>query len=805
VLRIVSSLIITLLFATATVAAVGEAAPRARTAVQFVDDAKAADVAAWIARSRTADLRIDYRFHTFPALLVSVPASEAELLRDLAADPLVTYVGGDTPVELCRVPDDSLFAAQRWAYNDGSNGNCNDDIDAIHAWDITTGGAEVVVAVIDHGVDTAHPDLAANCLPGYDFVENVPGVPPHFHGTACAGLIGARGDNRQGIAGVNWRVTIVPFRMYDLSHCAAAIDSAVAMGVDVISNSWSISDVPGLSLLTSAIHAANAAGVIVVNAAGNNGWDLDVPGHEKYPASYDLPLNLAVANCFRSRLYADSNWGLATVDIAAPGLEDMTCMPDSSYARFSGTSASAPLVAGAVALLIHQFPDAEPAWIVSRLLDNAEEQFRYADQVPLGRQLNLYRILDTGDRTPPAEIADVQVVDLDHDRATLAWTAPGDDGLVGQLDHYEIWQAGSELLSLCGTDPVAPGQTQTVTLENLLGSRQYTLQVMAVDEARNRSAVVSTTFTTLDPPQIELSENYVVLAAATGEVVEVSTWVSNRGAGTLDVGVVVVGSPPWLSVAPATFTVAAGDSAEVVLTADLSGACANAMATLQFTHNDPNQGALPYMVAVMVTPAPEVSGPAGVIDFGLVPLDAMACRKVMVRNLGCTDLLVAGVAMRDGTHFSVGPAPRLVPPGGSAGLQVGYHPLQIGEHDDDLLISSNSPFTPTLAIGLRGHSDEAGPAGVDQRWFANSPNPFNPETVFRFSPLASGEYRLAIHDLRGALVRELSGMAIAGVASTVTWNGVTDQGDAAPSGVYLCTLRVEGRRCGKTLKVNLVR
>jgi hypothetical protein len=803
--RSVASFVAASLMVLATGIVDAETPPRATVAVQFIDGAKVEDITAWIARFRSSDLRVDYRFHTFPALLVSFSRDNPRLVEELAADPLVTLVGGNTPVELFHIPNDSLFVDQRWAYNDGSTGNCNDDIDAIHAWDIATGGPEVVVAIIDHGMDVTHPDLAANCLPGYDFVENKPGVPPHYHGTACAGLIGAIGDNGQGIAGINWNITIVPFRMYDLSHCAAAIDSAVAMGVDVINNSWGIGHAPGLDLLTRAINAANAAGVIVVNAAGNNRWDLDIPGNEKYPASYDLPLNLAVANCFRGRLYEDSNWGLETVDIAAPGLEAMTCMPDSAYGRFSGTSAATPLVTGAIAMLIHQYPDADPAWIVERALTNAEEQFRYADRVPYGRQLNLYRILDTDDRTQPAEISNFQVHDVDLGQATLTWTAPGDDGFTGQLDHYEIWQADSELLELCGLVPVGPGQIQTATLEDLLWSREYTIQVMAVDEARNRSAIVSTTFTTLEPPVIVLPENFVIVAGTTGERFEASTWVHNEGAGTLEVNVAATGAAPWLTITPAEFTVATHDSVEVVYTIDLSGICTTVSAALQFMHNDPEQAAVPCNLIVPVTPAPEVGGPSAAIDFGQVPLGALSSQKIKLYNLGCAELSISNVTMQSGTHFSVGASPRVVPAGGHTSIQVGYHPRAWGRHKDDLLINSNSPFMATLGIGVRGICFEGDKANEEPPRFTNTPNPFNPETEFQFVTQNSGEYRLAIHDLRGSLVRQLDGATVAGMVTKVSWHGDTRRGDAAPSGVYFCTLRVNGKRVEGTLKINLVR
>lgn len=793
-----------------------QAPGRSSVVVRFKDDVGPRTIETWLAAGRADDLRVDYRFHTFPAVLVSMPADKIGLIDRLANDPVVEYVGGDRPVVLDEMPDDPLFPDQYWAHSDGSQVDQGTDVDAPRAWDIGTGSRDVVVAVVDHGVDTSHPDLADNCLPGYDFVAQVPGTPPHFHGTGIAGLIGAVGDNALGVAGVNWDVTIVPFSFYYVSEAAAAIDSAVTMGVDVINNSWTISYNPyhpyDLLGLSEAISAAMAAGVIVVNGAGNNGWDLDLPGQQKYPASYNLPLNLAVASCSSNSLMADSsNWGLDTIELAAFGVQMMTCAPDSGYTARSGTSFAAPLVAGAAALLISEYPDAAPAWIVDRLIDSAERLHYLSDKVPEGRRLNLFRALNTDDRTPPADVADLRVSDIDFDRATVSWTASGDDGMTGHLDRYEIWAEvpALEALSqiLVDTVPVAPGQTQVVELVDLLYGREYILRVIAVDDDRNRSDGTVVTFTALAPPQIAVPDNFRLTRVTAGGTAEEPVWIHNHGAGTLDVSVTGLGPHPWLSVVPAELAVAGHDSAQIVLVIDASGRCGPSLvASLQITHNDPALYPLPFTLAAMIDPAPEISGPEGGYDFGAVPPHAITTGHVSIRNIGCEDLSIEGFSLRSRSPFSVAAAPKLVEPGGSSDFVVMFEANVPGEYRDTLLIESNSPFMGMLAIELSGVCDPDPQGGRrDEAEFACMPNPFNPRTEFSFTAATDGRYRVGIYDARGALVRRLEGLVEAGRPARIAWNGTDDAGAAAPSGVYFCTLQVDGRRAAGTLKVHLVR
>lgn len=249
-----------------------------------------------------------------------------------------------------------------------------DSIRAPQAWAITQGSPEVVIAVIDTGVDPEHPDLAdafwiepfsgAN---GYDhllgrfqtFVE----PEQDWHGTAVAGIAAARADDGFGMAGVAPRVQVMVHRIYasasfsepptDATYPRAvrAIREAVATGADVILITWGGTE-PSIELLT----AIREAGVPVVVAAGNDGQDLsDDPEVRRFPAMYRHPNLITVASSDQQgRLVGGdrvpTNFGIRHVDIAAPGVDIVSVRAGGGHAYHEGTSFAAPQVAAALAL-----------------------------------------------------------------------------------------------------------------------------------------------------------------------------------------------------------------------------------------------------------------------------------------------------------------------------------------------------------------------------------------------------------------------------------------------------------------------
>lgn len=320
-------------------------------------------------------------------------------------------------------------------------------INAFSAWDIIQGSPEVVVAVLDTGLDLDHPDLADNLwtntgeIPndgldndgngyvddyhGWDFIDDdsqpIPDLNENYdpdavpHGTAIAGIIGAIGNNGQGIAGLNWRVKLMPLRILDnygagkSNNARDAVRYALDNGADVINLSFTGFDVD--PSFESAVREAYEGGVVVVAAVGNqNGGGADLNEQPIYPACFkgadgsDWVLGVAALKDDDTK--ADfSNFGSNCTDLSAPGYRIYsTYYQDASSASFqtyylggwNGTSIASPMVAGAAALLRAQEPGLSPDQIRTILqlsVDPIRERgTQAAGQLGAGR-LNIGRAL----------------------------------------------------------------------------------------------------------------------------------------------------------------------------------------------------------------------------------------------------------------------------------------------------------------------------------------------------------------------------------------------------------------------------
>lgn len=340
--------------------------------------------------------------------------STADLAAALIAfkqDPNVSFVEPDYRVSLQDIPDDPSFGTTWGLNNEGQTGGADDaDIDAPEAWEVEKGSSSTIVAVIDTGVDYTHPDLAANIwtnpgeipgngkdddkngyiddVHGYDFV-NRDGDPmdDHFHGTHVAGTIGAVGDNGIGVAGVNWNVSIMALKFLDAtgggyeSDAISALNYAVANGATISNNSWG-----GLgysAAFETALKNAAAKGHIFVAAAGNDGWNNDLDAF--YPAGYNVPNVVSVAATdHNDQLAWFSNYGVKSVDLAAPGVDIYSTFPTRvtqamrddgfgpNYGSISGTSMATPHVAGVMALVHSQNPTFTYQQIIDRVLGTVD-------------------------------------------------------------------------------------------------------------------------------------------------------------------------------------------------------------------------------------------------------------------------------------------------------------------------------------------------------------------------------------------------------------------------------------------------
>lgn len=258
----------------------------------------------------------------------------------------IEFAEPDYLVRANYIPDDTYFYLM-W----GLNNTSNIDIDAPEAWDIERGESSVTVAVIDTGVQTNHPDLAGQFVTGYDFYSDDTSVYDGLdddHGTHVAGTIAAI-DNSIGVIGVAPNIKIMPLKFLGpdggyISDAIDAINYAKQNGADIINASWG-----GGGYSESLKNAIESFGGVFVVAAGNNKTDTDKNPY--YPASYTSSNIISVAAIDKyGALASFSNYGLNSVDIAAPGVDIASTYPD-SYAYMSGTSMAAPHVSGIITLL----------------------------------------------------------------------------------------------------------------------------------------------------------------------------------------------------------------------------------------------------------------------------------------------------------------------------------------------------------------------------------------------------------------------------------------------------------------------
>ncbi|MEO5858347.1 MAG: S8 family serine peptidase [Pyrinomonadaceae bacterium] len=320
-------------------------------------------------------------------------------------------------------PNDPLFALQ-WALNNTGQGGgkANAHIDALKAWAKTRGSAEVVVAVLDTGVDYAHKDLVENMwirpaglpeyvdaelgtiddLHGFDAEANASDpMDDNGHGTHVAGIIGAEGDNGEGIAGVNWNVKIMPLKFLgrggfgNVNDAIESINYAIdrkknGVNLRVINASWGSTQ--RSKPLEDAIRAAGEAGILFVAAAGNSSTDNDRRAH--YPSNYDLPNMLSVAALDRNdQLASFSNYGAKTVHVAAPGREITSTWLGDQYREASGTSMAAPYVSGIAALILSSEPKLSMAKLRERIMKSSDPIDSLLGKVVGGGRLNAAKAL----------------------------------------------------------------------------------------------------------------------------------------------------------------------------------------------------------------------------------------------------------------------------------------------------------------------------------------------------------------------------------------------------------------------------
>ncbi len=283
-------------------------------------------------------------------LVIEVPRARAQAaIQAYRTDPDVMYVEEDTQVVAAFTPNDPEFNLHQYSPQ---------IIQADKAWDITTGQADILVAVVDTGADMNHPDLQNKVLPGWDFVndDNDPSD-DNGHGTHVTGIIAAATNNGVGIAGIGYNTRVMAVKV--LSSSGAGYYSKVAQGITYAADhgariiNLSLRGTVDSSLLKDAVDYAWNKGSLIVAAAGNDGSDAPV-----YPAAYDHVVAVSATD-WDDRHWSASNYG-DYVDLAAPGVGIYSTDWEGGagpYASRSGTSMASPHVAAVAALMLSVNPN----------------------------------------------------------------------------------------------------------------------------------------------------------------------------------------------------------------------------------------------------------------------------------------------------------------------------------------------------------------------------------------------------------------------------------------------------------------
>jgi subtilisin family serine protease len=345
-------------------------------------------------------------------------ASEYRKLPEVEYAEAVFEIQADDFAPSPVTPSDPQFSAQWALLNDGSRGGTKGaDISATYAWTVTTGSDKVVVAVLDSGVDYTHTDLANNIwirpnnVPAYEDRElgtiqdfhgfnavddSADPMDDNGHGTHCAGIIGAEGGNDIGIAGVNWKVQIMPLKFMNKSGYGttkAAIEAInyvidrkkAGVNVRVISASWGSTQKS--RALEDVIRKAGEAGILFVAASGNASTNNDRSPH--YPSSYNLPNVISVAALDRNdQLATFSNYGVKSVAIAAPGVDILSTWLGDEYEEKSGTSMATPVISGVAALIVAHNPNISVDQLREKILASVDPLDSLKGKVATGGRIN---------------------------------------------------------------------------------------------------------------------------------------------------------------------------------------------------------------------------------------------------------------------------------------------------------------------------------------------------------------------------------------------------------------------------------
>jgi hypothetical protein len=450
-------------------------------------------------------------------LVVQVPENALPMVKAaLNRNPMVEFVEENLQLSPTAVPDDYYFSFQ-WHLN---------KIGAPAAWDVSVGNPNVLIAVLDSGVDSTHPDLADKLLRGYNFYDNNADTSDVAgHGTAVAGVAAAATNNSIGVAGMAWKCSILPVRVTDTKGYTtySLLSKGLVYAADKSAKAATVSFLiyNGASLTTAAKYFVDKGG-LVMTAGGNTG---------KYEDYTDNPYIISVSGTTGS----DQNWGSygPYIDLSAPCSAIYTTIRGGGYGNVGGTSFSAPLTAGLAALMFSVNPSLTPSQVEQIMKSTAVDLGEPGYDIYYGwGRIDAAKALNTaaGVSPPPPDTTPPNVtITYPEDGAavsegvTVVVDASDDSG----VSKVELYRNGT----LLATDADAPYEFYWNTVNESGGV--YALKAKAYDKAGNvaESNVVSVNLVKLAskaidmiPPTVRIDQPLYGSTVSKAVNITVSAW-----------------------------------------------------------------------------------------------------------------------------------------------------------------------------------------------------------------------------------------------------------------------------------------
>ncbi|MBL7856471.1 MAG: S8 family serine peptidase [Cyclobacteriaceae bacterium] len=661
-------------------------------------------------------------------------------------------------------PNDPLFS-QQWNFNNSgqTDGTPGADIELLAAWKLETGKSNVIVAVMDEGIQFDHPDLAASMwinkdeIPGnnidddnngyvddvygYGFGDDTGVIVGMPHGTHVAGIIGGVRNNGVGVSGIAGGsgngdgvrlMSCAIFGAMNYDHFPESYVYAADMGAVISQNSWTY----GYGYESVVLEAINyfiaeagsdqfgnqvgpMQGGLVVFAAGN-----DYGYSNPYPAVYNPVIAVAATNHFDKKTEY-SNFG-SWVDIAAPGGEMheesqgiLSTVSPNRYGFFEGTSMACPHVSGAAALLVSRFGTNgyRPDDLKERLLRNTDiikaVNQEYGIMLGSGR-LNAKKALYIPDSRGPDAIQDISIVEITHTSLKVSWTSPRDSAdlpAVGYDLRYSINSITPENFHLATPVSGVPaslqqGATESFTITNLLPGTPYFIAIRSIDFTGNVSNI-SNVFhqRTYNPPQIDLTSLTLQASLQTGETTPKSLTLYNKGESPLHFALAPSGRNHFALPIPSQGMIEGGDSLIIVITFSADNLLTGGYhEKLILTSNDPINSTtnIDVILAVVNNGAPILVHHPDELNFGITSIDYTGTRKLLVRNAG-SEILLLDSAFTSSASFQIdGTYPKTLYPFDTISLEIHFKPKYVENFSGQLSILSNDPSRPITIIALSG-------------------------------------------------------------------------------------------------------